>query len=377
MPKIGERHGQASLYWHIPFCTHKCPYCHFYVLPHHPLLEKKLLDGLKLEWMWRKPLLQDRSITSIYFGGGTPSLLEPESIASILAMTPKAQEITLEVNPETVTLKRMRDFRQAGINRISIGIQSLDDDELQLLGRGHAAKKAIEAVHTTAEAGFDNITVDLMFELPKQTLDSWKRTLDEVVKLPIQHLSLYNLTFEPHTVFFKKRLELLPLLPNDETRLAMLEIAIQKLEEAGLHRYEISAFAKEGYPSKHNSGYWLARPFLGLGPSAFSYWEGKRFQNASSLQHWYKALEDGKSPVDFEEKLSSEGSFNELLAVQLRLLSGVDLEEFQKRHGAIPKTTETALQKLIEEGWLLADGDHLRLSKKGTLFYDTIAAEII
>ncbi|MBS3904123.1 MAG: radical SAM family heme chaperone HemW [Simkania sp.] len=379
MQKIGDETAQAaSLYIHVPFCSHKCPYCHFYVVPYRKEFEEKLLVGLEREWQWRSPLLLNHDIVSIYFGGGTPSLLQPSSIERLLQhIGAKPQEITLEVNPETVTLDTMIAFKHAGINRLSLGIQSLDDSELTLLDRRHNAKQAIQAIHTCAAAGFNNLSIDLMFELPGQTLSSWKRTLDHIADLPVTHLSLYNLTFELHTPFFKRKKELMALLPDEETRLMMLNTAVNTLESAGLHRYEISAFSKPGFHSVHNSGYWLARPFLGLGPSAYSHWEGKRFQNACSMHHWAQALESNKSPVDFEEKLSREAAFNELLAIQLRLLQGVHLENFCVQHGPIPETTQQALCSLIQKGWLLQHDHYLLLTEEGKLFYDSVATEII
>jgi oxygen-independent coproporphyrinogen III oxidase len=379
MPKIGKTVSKsASLYFHIPFCSHKCPYCHFYVVPYREEFEKELLDGLEREWVWRKPLLEGKSIETIYFGGGTPSLINPSAYQRLLSMIGhQAEEITLEVNPETATLERMEQWLQSGINRLSIGVQTLDDDELHLLGRRHGAKKAIEAVLLAKQAGFDNISIDLMFELPTQTLKSWERTLDQAIALPITHLSLYNLTIEPHTQFFQQRKTLEPMLPDETARLDMLQMAVAKLAQGGLHRYEISAFAKEGFISRHNSGYWLARPFLGFGPSAFSYWEGKRFQNARSLHQWSKAIEKGSSPVDFEEELSPDAAFNELLAVQMRLLAGVDLIEFQRKHGDMPQPTSEAVQKLLSLKWVSFKDNTLFLTDEGQLFYDSVASEIV
>ena len=223
MPKTGK----LSVYFHIPFCTKKCPYCHFFVIPHKKTSEEQLIAGLKKEWQWRKPLLQGKEILTVYFGGGTPSLLEPDTISELLEMVGgNPTEITLEVNPETVSYERMAAYKKAGVNRISIGVQSLDDSELITLGRNHGVSKASDAIKITKDAGFDNITIDLMFELPNQTLASWEKTLSKATQLPITHLSLYNLTFEPHTSFYKKQKELLPLIANEENRAAMLEMAI-------------------------------------------------------------------------------------------------------------------------------------------------------
>lgn len=380
----GKPADPISLYFHIPFCSKKCDYCHFYVLPDREALKQQLLDGLRLEWNSRLPLLAGKSVATVYFGGGTPALFGPERIAEILkwiqkSLPPASEEIeiTLEANPENITLPLMSAYAAAGINRVSIGLQSLDDRLLALLGRTHHAQRAIEAVWETKNAGIRNISVDLMYDLPNQTLASWKQTLTQVGALPIQHLSLYNLTIEPHTVFFKKRETLMRLLPNEEISLQMLQSAIEMLEGYGLKQYEISAFARDGAFSRHNVGYWTARPFLGFGPSAFSYWDGKRFQNIPNQSRYCQLLLADKDPVHFEETLSLRAQRRELLAIQLRLIQGVDLGRFQQEHGAIDQEAFRTLTKLVDSGLLLKEHDRYSLTKRGALFYDTIAEELV
>lgn len=359
-----------SIYFHIPFCTRKCPYCHFYVTANKTESKELLLHALRLEWELERSKLDGKKIVSIYFGGGTPSLFGPEALYKILKwIDPSDCEITLEANPEEITLPLMQAFAAIGINRVSIGVQSLHDPTLQTLGRKHSAQKAIDAILHTAAAGISNITIDLMYEIPGQTLESWQHTLTQLNSLPLTHLSLYNLTFEPETVFFKKKEKLSPLLPPPETNLAMLETAISHLEQIGLKRYEISAFAKPGLESRHNTGYWTGRPFLGFGPSAFSYWEGKRYRNISDLKKYASALEAHHSPVDFEETLSYPASLHELLAIRLRLLSGVDTRDFP---------IDPALYRhLVSKGWLSLEGTGARLTDLGLLFYDSVATEIV
>ncbi len=337
-----------------------------------------------MEWQRQCLLMQGKQLVSIYFGGGTPSLLSPSAVEQLLDTIRKGPveiaencEISLEANPENVSISHMQALRSAGINRISLGVQSLDDSSLEILERGHAAKKALDAIDAIHQAGLSNLSIDLMYDLPGQTMASWQRTLDYLAKLPITHLSLYNLTFEPEALFFKRRKQLVPLLPNPEESLAMLEMGIQALEQAGLMRYEISAFAKKGFHSIHNTGYWTARPFLGLGPSAFSYWDQKRFRNISSFHRWKSLLEENKTPVDFEEALPKKEAFNELLAVQLRLLEGIELSIFTERHGPIPLSTQCSIETLCQEGLLECKDSFLRLTTRGRLFYDTVAASII
>ncbi len=340
---------------------------------------KILLEGFFFEWKERLSLLQDKEILSIYFGGGTPSrfvdgikILLKKIFGSGLRFSPKL-EVTLEVNPEDVTPPLMAQIRKMGVNRISLGVQSLVDSSLQVLNRTHSAEKALEAIKMTKDAGIDNISIDLMYDLPNQTLSSWTETL-QILPKSITHLSLYNLTIEPKTVFYKQRESL--VLPTDEVSFKMLEQGVEQIEAAGLERYEISAFAREGMQAVHNVGYWMARPFLGFGPSAFSYFGKSRFRNCCHLKKWHGMLKERLSPVDFEEKLPYPRNLTELLAVQLRLLEGVDLGAFEKRHGKLPEKTHHALEGLESDGFLMTKSN-VRLSEKGLLFYDSVASSLI
>lgn len=337
------------------------------------------MDALALEWRMVLPKLQNTKIESIYFGGGTPTLMGAKNIQKILSWIdyPATCEVSIEANPEEVNLSLMQELKQAGINRVSIGVQSFDDTSLTVLGRTHNSQKAIEAVEATYNAGISNISIDLMYDLPEQTLESWMQTLTRVGTLPISHLSLYNLTIEPNTPFFKRKERLTPLLPTPETSLQMLDTAIFSLESFGLQRYEISAFAREGNQSHHNVGYWTARPFLGLGPSAFSYEGKKRVRNIANLHRYSALVHAGQSPVDFSEQLPYPDDLHELLAVELRLIKGVDLHNFEKRHGQLPETTYEKLQKLQQKGWLEMEQTTVRLTKEGLLFYDSVAVELI
>lgn len=363
-----------SLYFHIPFCTKKCPYCHFYVIPDKEDQKKALFEGFHIEWQRLIHKIRNHQIVSIYFGGGTPTLFGSKYIASLLETIAKEAflssdcEITIEGNPEDITLPLMQQYRRAGINRASIGIQSLQDDSLAILERTHDAKQAIDAIEATHEAGIHNISIDLMTELPDQTSQSFAKTLAKLPSLPITHVSLYNLTIEPHTAFFKRTLN----LPSPESNLDMLNQAIYSLESIGLSRYEISAFARPGYYSRHNTGYWTGRPFFGLGPSAFSYYNGSRFRNVANLNRYLRSLTHNESPVDFKETLPYPQSLHELLAIHLRLSHGVDLSKY-----SLPNKTKITLVDLISGGFLQKKNGMLFLTEKGRLFYDTVASEIV
>lgn len=375
-----------GIYIHVPFCTKKCDYCHFYVIHHKEELVPLYLEALASEWELHKERLAGKQIDSIYFGGGTPSLLPPAAIASAIAAAytlaapaPGGVEITLEANPERITPQSMAAFAAAGVNRVSIGVQAFDDAMLRRLGRLHSGEEACDAVLSTAAAGIANISIDLMYDLPEQTMAQWESALDRAILLPITHLSLYNLTIEPNTAFFRKKELLHRLMPHELLSASLYSSAIERLCAAGFKHYEISAFAKPGCASRHNSGYWSGRQFLGLGPSAFSYWQGNRWRNVASLQKYQAQLAAGLSPIDFDEALSPEARNRELLAIALRLLDGVDLEAFTALHGELDEATIESIQQLISLGFLekCPATDKLTLTRRGIFCYDAVAVELI
>lgn len=385
MQMIGEDSSkEISLYFHIPFCTKKCHYCHFYVLPDKEPLHQLLMKGLFLELEKWAPQLANKNLVSIYFGGGTPSLLHPdlihqliEKVRAYIAFDANSIEITLEANPETISIERMSAYKAAGINRISVGIQTLDTHLLKKLGRQHAASIILNGIESTIAAGIENISVDLMYDIPGQTLSSWEHTLKQSCQLPITHLSLYNLTIEPHTVFFKYQESLQKELPDADTSFKMFEMAVEMLDEAGLKQYEISAFARRDLYSKHNTGYWTARPFLGFGPSAFSYWNGERFRALANIHRYINALSAGENPYDFSEKLPNDKKNRELIAIALRMLQGINMDIFQAKNGVMDRDFWQSVLKLEEQGFINKSGAILSLTKLGRLFYDSVATEII
>lgn len=354
-----------SLYFHIPFCTRKCPYCHFYVVPNQARHRALLADALLLEWKKNLPLLEGKKIVSVYFGGGTPTLFGPDQLAPLLERIGRISgEITIEANPEEADVVLLREYRKLGINRLSLGVQSLDDRSLQTLERIHSAKKAKEALWNAQEAGFDNVSIDLMYDLPGQTEASWEETLQQLGALPFHHLSLYNLTIEPHTPFHKRGVQ----PAGGEKSLFFLQRALERFQQIGLERYEISAFAREGKQAEHNKGYWTGRPFLGFGPSAFSYWEKERYRNVPNLLRYAKRLKQEDSPVDFRERLSDEAREKELFVIRLRLSEGAELPA---------AVSEQTLHRLEEQGLLQQNKNRVTLTERGMLFYDTIATELI
>lgn len=377
MQTIGKK--SYSLYFHIPFCTKKCHYCHFFVLPNQPDLHERFVQALKKEWFLRSPKTEGLDLESIYFGGGTPALLHPGKFQEILRLLPLHNEIeiSLEANPENLSLEHLRHLRSIGINRLSIGAQTFDDELLKLLGRTHDAKKTILGIENAFKAGFENISIDLMYDLPRQTAKSWQKTLKIGGSLPIQHVSLYNLTIEPHTPFFKRKKTLEPDLPSAELSLAMYQEANGYLEEKGFKAYEISAFAKPGYQSHHNTGYWTARPFFGLGPSAYSFWNNIRFRNISHFNQYTLALDDSRFPVDLIDELPKESRQRELFAVEIRLKRGIHLPSFEDTHGPLSHELLQSVEILKQSGWIKSAENTLFLTPEGVLFYDSVATELI
>ena len=333
----------------------------------------------ELEMSLKKGFLDNKKIISIFFGGGTPSLLGKKNISSILQKIKnlKKPEITLEINPEEVTLQKMKNFKEMGINRISLGVQSFDNNLLKILERTHSSKQAISAIENIYLAKIDNISIDLMYDIPTQTLKSFKETLKIIKNLPLTHISLYNLTFEKNTPFHKNKKKLSKYL-TDKKSFDFLKTAVNFFKKNNFYRYAISAYAKEKkFFSKHNLGYWIARPFLGFGPSAFSYFNGKRSQNISNLYKYYNLLKKGKSPTCFTEKLNYPDNVKELLMLRLRVAEGLNIKNFQKTYGILPKETKKALKELSLQGFLQIKNEKIKLSKKGLFFYNSVAESLI
>lgn len=370
---------KLSLYFHVPFCQKKCPYCHFYSEKFDSVKSSLYLDALEMEWQRKEDLVADKEIVSIYFGGGTPTLIGPQALEKILKKIPFADncEITIEANPESTSLTLLQDLYSLGIHRLSIGVQSFHDITLEFLKRRHSGKRALQTIEDAVLAGFSNISIDLMYDLPYQKLEDWLFSLSWIPKIPITHISLYNLTIEPNTYFDKKRKVLSPFFPEEKISLSMLQDAIDLFEKADFHRYEISAFAKNDLISIHNTGYWTGREYLGIGPSAHSYFHGKRSKNISDLQKYSEKLLKNIDPQDFEEILLPIAQKRELLALELRMIEGVDLRVWEKKSGPLDPEGHQILSTLCSEGLLEKNQQRYRLSKKGLLFYDTVAAELV
>lgn len=374
--------GDLSLYFHLPFCEKKCDYCHFFVLPNKSSYKEELLKALLIEIELKAPEIKKSRIQSIYFGGGTPALVGPKFIQTLLD---KLQvytflgsiEITLELNPENTSYELLKGYHEVGINRLSLGAQSFNDAELHTLSRSHTAAQTLQAIKAAKDIGFNNISIDLMYDLPNQSLKSWIETCHIAADLPITHLSLYNLTIEPHTVFYKYRQKIEALIPKERLSLKMYQSAIEIFEKNGLFPYEISAFCKKDYYSRHNVGYWMQRNHLGFGPSAFSLLNGTRFQNVKNLNKYTHSIKQNELPIDFTETLEKDSFLRESLAIALRLYQGIETHDFQSRFGLLSKDLQMTLKSLQNKNWIEMNERQLLLTNEGRLYHDALASDIV
>lgn len=376
---IGIEGPPIRLYIHVPFCEKKCPYCHFYSVVDDEGLRQHYVQALLRELQEKLLWIGRRLVVSVYFGGGTPFNLGPTYLNAILDTIGRASalcqdaEITIEANPNSVVRDYAVAYAGLGINRISLGAQSFDPALCAALLRSHGVEETFRAVDIFSAAGFSNLSLDLMYDLPKQDLATWHKTLNTAVLLPITHVSLYNLTIEPKTEWFPRREALRLEMPDEELSTEMYLSAGALLHEAGFGQYEISAFAKPGYQSRHNVGYWNGDEFLGFGPSAFSFFDGQRFSNAANIKAYCRF----PSKKNFQDNLSAEERFREFLALGLRMNNGVKLDTLKDRYGPMPAELTKTLTDLIAEGLLEHEGKAIRLTGRGRLLYDSVAVEII
>jgi oxygen-independent coproporphyrinogen-3 oxidase len=373
----------AGLYIHIPFCKSKCGYCGFYSLPSLKLKDR-FLETLKQEIVTRKEYLHGKAIDTIYFGGGTPSLLSVTEIESLLLLINKHYpiasnaEITLEANPDTLSLEYLKSLHQIGINRLSIGIQSFFDNDLQYLGRKHDSHHAQQCLDWVKLAGFSNISIDLIYGLPTSNAEQWNKNLDIFFAYHIPHLSAYALTLEPNSIL-TKQIELGKALPViDDDALRDYDILCQRAKENGFLHYEISNFCKMGMHSKHNASYWFGTPYLGLGPSAHSYDGSSRQWNVSNLEKYcQRVLEPVEGPAYEKEQLSPEQHYDEYIMLRLRTHWGIDLKYMKREMGErFSSYCEKHAQTLIAQGRLSQTREFLYLNDAQMLFADGVAEEL-
>jgi oxygen-independent coproporphyrinogen-3 oxidase len=373
----------VGLYIHIAFCRTKCYYCDFNTYAGLDRLVPRYVEALATEIATLPQALPgaprfgpvDLAIGSIFFGGGTPSLLSPEQIATVLEAArrfPVADdaEVTLEANPDDRSLECYRAIRDLGVNRLSLGVQSFDDAMLRRLGRRHDGAAAVAAVEQARQAGFTNLSLDLMFGLPGQTLGHWEKTIDRALDLAPEHLSLYNLTIEDETTFGRWAAAGNLTVPDDDATADMYQAAIDRLGTAGYVHYEISNWARPGSDrdqrAQHNLRYWRNQPYLGVGAGAHSSFGGYRFADVRAPARYVARLEKGETPVDVVERIDRPLEMAETMLLGLRLAEGIDVASFRDRFGQAPVEVYGAvLAELTEYGLIEASTERIALTDRG------------
>lgn len=373
-----------ALYVHVPFCEGgKCGYCDFYSVARTDAAVRAYLDALRREVELTAPERAEKFET-VYVGGGTPTSLAADDLAELLDVVrdsvalAELVEFTVEANPGTLDAGKLRALASHGVNRLSIGAQSLDDRMLATLGRRHAAREVGAAVALARDAGLANLSLDLIFAVPGQTPDDWARDLERALALDVPHLSTYALTWESDTPMGEAlaRGDFTRLSEDDE--LAMYERAIDALASAGYEHYEISNFAKPGFRCRHNDVYWANESYLGLGPSAVSYVAGERRRNVASVGGYAEALSAGRRPVDFSERLAPEKRARETAVMNLRRRRGIDFAEFERHTGFDARRLfAEELRGLAAEGLMEVDAQGARLSRKGLVVADSVLSELV
>lgn len=372
----------AGIYVHIPFCRRKCYYCDFYKTV-NTSLTKKFISTLETEIVKRKDYLENELVETIYFGGGTPSVLKECELTGILSFlhlhfnVSPSVEITFEANPDDLSVEYLNEIYNAGVRRLSIGIQSFQNEILKKMNRRHDAKQAIEAVENAAIIGFNDISVDLIYGLPGLTGEQWKADLSKVFQLPVQHLSAYHLTYHEGTPFYTW-LKKGTLKALKETKsINQFQVLIQMAKENGFEQYEISNFAKDKKYSKHNSSYWMGAKYLGLGPSAHSFNGVSRSWNVSHIESYIKAVEIGL-PYSEEEILSENDKYNEYILTRIRTIWGVSTDNIKTGFGVEKeKYFHQNIEKYITLGLVKQQGSIYTFTETGMFISDEIMANLM
>jgi oxygen-independent coproporphyrinogen III oxidase len=379
-----------SLYFHVPFCRNKCGYCDFYSIPLAGVesvsryLEALVREINSADDSVPRAAMNPGQIRTIYIGGGTPSSLDDDALESLLRAASAAaggaapDEFTMEANPGSLDQAKARHVRRMGVNRLSLGIQSLNDDTLAVLGRRCDAQAARETVAAARRAGFDNLSLDLIFGAPGQTMADWLADVEAVLALGCEHLSVYGLSIEPQTPLGRRLAagEITPV--DDELYLDMMLAARRRLMAEGFEHYEISNYARPGRRSRHNMTYWRNLPYRGYGPAAASYIGGVRWKNVSDVDEYWRSLRAGRSVVAERERLGHEAAGRETAMLSLRLLEGLDLVEFGERTGLDgERLFGVAIERQCAAGMLECAGSRIRLTEAGLAVADSVLADFV
>jgi len=370
----------AGVYVHVPFCKVKCHYCDFHFSTN---LKNRiaLVEAICKEISIRQDYLKDDIVETIYFGGGTPSILETDLIQTVITTIrskftiSKNCEITFECNPDDLNAKKLADLYQIGVNRLSIGIQSFDDELLQFMNRAHNSNESLNAVTLAKQAGFNDITIDLIYGIPGLSLDKWKQTLNQSLKLEVGHISAYCLTIEKDTVFGRwHSTGKLDPFPDDKS-LEQFQYLMDFAKENEFEQYEISNFSRPNSISRHNSAYWLGEKYLGIGPSAHSYDGESRQWNIANNALYIKFI--SKKQVFFErETLSKSDQFNDYILTRLRTKWGLNSTEMNQVSFQMTKNVESEIKKHIRQGNVEKKGEIYRLTDQGKYLADAISADL-
>jgi len=373
----------AGIYIHIPFCKQACTYCDFHFITS---LRRKdeMIAAMCKEIEMRKDFFSgDVSIQSVYLGGGTPSILDRNNLNEIFSTLKqyfhidKDAEITLEANPDDLKAEKLNEFRDLGINRLSIGIQSLDDRELKWMNRSHSADEARNGIQLAKKTGFDHISVDLIFGTPFTTPRSWEQLLHEITEQKIPHLSVYALTVEERTALYhwmdKGRIH----LPDDSIYESLFLLTHELLTRSGYDHYELSNYALPGHYARHNSAYWKGIPYLGIGPSAHAYDGYARVSNVANNSKYLSMITGNNLPVDYREELTIQDRYNEYIMIHLRKAEGIDMELIRSQFQYDPKKQYgSQICNWIREGLMIKDERFYRLTPKGWFVSDRIISKL-
>lgn len=373
---------ELGIYIHIPFCKQKCYYCDFISFANKDKKQEQYINAIKKEMDTYE--LEKYNVTTIYIGGGTPSYIESKYIVELIEkLKSKLKnnitkfeeiEITIEVNPGTVTKQKLQDFKSCGINRLSIGLQTTNNNLLKQIGRIHTYEEFLNTYAWAKQVGFENINVDLMLGLPNQTINDLKESLNTVIKLNATHISVYSLIVEEGTVISKLIDEEKIELPSEETEREMYWYVKNTLELNGYKHYEISNFAKENKQSKHNMNCWNQEEYIGLGVAAHSYLNDTRFSNSNNIEDYINNAEN----KDIEEIQSLEDRQNEFMLLGFRKIDGVDIARFKQKFGQNPiYLYKDKLNELVEEGLVVVDLNHIRLTNKGLDLANLVFEEFV
>lgn len=372
----------AGLYIHIPFCKKKCIYCDFFSIANRSN-EAEYVLALLSEFDMRISELKGADIETIYIGGGTPSVLSEANLSCLIEGLKqrldfnKVQEFTIEVNPDDVTQEFANRIGALGINRVSMGVQSFVDSELKLINRRHDAKGAVQAVETLKAAGISNISIDLIYGLPTQTLDSWQYSVAEAIKLNVKHISAYSLSYEEGTALYVLRERGRITECDEDDCVKMYDLLVAMLREAGFLHYEISNFAQSQFYSRHNSNYWNKTPYLGLGCSAHSYDGKERSYNIADVKKYVMEISSGATVKEVDETQPWE-QYNEDIMIGLRTMWGVDLSEIDKRYGknVADKFKNTAEKYLLAKDMKRSENNY-SLTEQGVMIADLIIRDLM